>query len=109
MGRRHPVTHVQHIDAYTEKYEPAPEYLIEEIIGHKTTKRRVKYRVRWSDGSETWEPKESLIDGSRRRTSRSSTTRSWRTGARGSSCGREKGIDDCAIVVSLSYTRLSSV
>ena len=62
MGRRHPVTHVQHIDAYTEKYEPASEYLIEEIIGHKTTKRRVKYRVRWSDGSETWEPKESLID-----------------------------------------------
>ena len=65
MGRRHPVAHVQHIEAYTVEYVPTPEQAVDKIIRHRLGKKsgqRIKYLAKWSDGTKTWEPKENFID-----------------------------------------------
>ena len=80
MGRRHPVTHVQHIEAFTEPVGPVPEQAVERIMRHKLPRKpgqSIKYRVAWSDDTETWEKKENLIDPPEKEGRTRSSTRRW--------------------------------
>ena len=63
LGTRHPIQSVRNLAHYKG---PAPEKEVEwevvDVIDHAGHGRGRKYRVKWLDGSLTWEPRRSLVD-----------------------------------------------
>jgi hypothetical protein len=41
---------------------PQPEFVVTDVVDHEGSGRGRKYRVRWSTGELTWEPRKNLVD-----------------------------------------------
>lgn len=52
----------EHLRRETNTQEPVrgDEYVVEDILQHRSTEQRIEYLVKWWDGSATWEPDENL-------------------------------------------------
>jgi hypothetical protein len=63
LGTRHPIQSVRNLAKFKG---PAPdkeqEWEVVDVIDHAGHGRGRKYRVKWSDGSLTWEPRKNLVD-----------------------------------------------
>jgi hypothetical protein len=63
MGTRHAVQSIRNLIEYNGPDPgPQPEFLVTDVVDHQGYGRGRKYRVRWSDGSLTWEPRSCLVD-----------------------------------------------
>jgi len=62
IGRRHSVVNIQHLERFEAAEIREAEEVVEKIVNHRRRKNKVKYLVKWQDGSETWEPTAHLID-----------------------------------------------
>jgi hypothetical protein len=63
MGTRHPIQSIRNMIEYSgPEPGPQPEFIVSDVVDHQGQGRGRKYRVRWNDGSFTWEPRSSLVD-----------------------------------------------
>jgi len=63
LGQRRPVVNVKHVAEFGPKEVPgAREFLVEDVLGHSGKGKRKKFHVLWADGSQSWEPRASLVD-----------------------------------------------
>jgi len=62
IGRRHPVVHIKQIEEFAQDWKMPEEEEVEAIIKHERRKKKIRYRVKWADGFETWERASNLID-----------------------------------------------
>jgi hypothetical protein len=63
LGTRHAIQSIRNMIEY-DGPDPGPqaEFVVSDVVDHKGNGRGRKYRVRWNDGSFTWEPRASLVD-----------------------------------------------
>lgn len=63
LGTRHKIQSIRNMVEYVgPDPEPEPEFVVTDVVDHRGHGRGRKYRVRWGDGSFTWEPKSNLVD-----------------------------------------------
>jgi hypothetical protein len=63
LGTRHPIQSVRNLAVFKGP-EPGkePEFEVADVIDHAGHGRGRKFRVKWHDGSLTWEPRKNLVD-----------------------------------------------
>jgi len=63
LGTRHPIQSVRNLAEFKgPEPEKEQEWVVADVIDHSGHGRGRKYRVKWSDGSLTWEPRKNLVD-----------------------------------------------
>ena len=63
LGTRHKIQSIRNMVEYVgPDPEPQPEFVVVDVVDHEGNGRGRKYRVRWSDGAFTWEPRANLVD-----------------------------------------------
>jgi len=64
LGLRHPAVAIALTKRYHEReaQQPVEEHQVEKVTGHKKKRQQHWFRVLWSDGNETWEPENNLVD-----------------------------------------------
>jgi hypothetical protein len=63
LGNRHAIQSIRNMIEYSgPEPGPQPEFIVSDVVDHRGYGRGRKYRVRWNDGSFTWEPRSSLVD-----------------------------------------------
>jgi hypothetical protein len=63
LGTRHKVQSVRNLIEFTSpNLEPPKEFQVVDVVDHDGHGRGRKYRVRWSNGDYTWEPRANLVD-----------------------------------------------
>lgn len=63
LGTRHEIQSIRNMIEYSGP-EPVPQeqYVVDDVVDHQGHGRGRKYRVRWKDGTYTWEPRSNLVD-----------------------------------------------
>lgn len=63
LGTRHPIQSVRNLAVFKGPVPgKEPEFEVADVIDHAGHGRGRKFRVKWLDGSTTWEPRRNLVD-----------------------------------------------
>lgn len=63
LGTRHKIQSVRNMVEFNGPIpEPPKEFAVADVVDHEGHGRGRKYRVRWTDGEYTWEPRANLVD-----------------------------------------------